>query len=101
LVDDALRTLHLDHVRSRGPGPLLTDSEVITIEIVGAFLGIASDVALFTHFRRYHSTAFPHLQHINRTTFIRQAANLWNVKRRPPSLPREVVVPADDQWIVG
>jgi hypothetical protein len=36
LVDDRLQGLRL---RSRGPAPTLSDAEVLTIEIVGEFLG--------------------------------------------------------------
>jgi hypothetical protein len=35
-------------VRSRGPAPKLSDSEVITMEIVGEFLGIDTDKASTT-----------------------------------------------------
>lgn len=99
-VDDALRTLDLARVRQRGPEPTLTDSEVITMGIVGSFLGLASDVAIFTHFRRYHAAAFPRLLTIHLTSFTRQAANLWDVQRRLHLYLAERVVPADDRWIV-
>lgn len=68
-------------LRSRGPVPALADSEVLTIEVAGEFLGIATDAGLWAHFRRYHAAEFPALQHVDRTTFLRQAANLWYVKR--------------------
>lgn len=79
LVDDWLKDQSL---RRRGPAPTLRDSEVLTIEIVGEFLGIDTDKGLFLHFRRYYSEWFPALCQINRTTFVRQAANLWAVKYR-------------------
>ena len=37
LIDDRLKDLR---VRQRGPSPEISDSEVLTIEIVGQFLGI-------------------------------------------------------------
>ena len=51
------------------------------VEIVGEFWGLDTDRALFRHFRRYHAAEFPALAHVNRTTFARQAANLWRVKQ--------------------
>ena len=37
-------------LRQRGPQPTLTDSEVLTIEVVGAFLGMSTDMQVFTYF---------------------------------------------------
>ncbi len=81
LVDDSLKELGLENVRARGPQPTLADSEVISIEVVGEFLGLDADRDLFRHFRRHHAAAFPALTRVCRTTFVRQAANLWRVKR--------------------
>jgi len=77
LTDDWLKGKKL---RQRGPSPELCDSEVLTIEIVGEFLGIDTDEGLYEHFRRYYGEWFPALKGIHRTTFLRQAANLWAVK---------------------
>ena len=82
LVDDSLKELGLENTRARGPRPTLADSEVITIEIVGEFLGLDADRDLFRHFRSSYADAFPALTLICRTTFVRQATNLWQVKRR-------------------
>lgn len=80
-IDDALdRLLGERRLRQRGPAPRLADSEVLTIEVVGEFLGLDQDTALVNHFRRYHADLFPALMRIHRTTFVRQAANLWRVK---------------------
>lgn len=69
-------------VRQRGPKPTLHDSEVLTMEVVGTFLGIEQDKALYLFFRRHYGDWFPGLRQIHRTTFVRQAANLWWVKLR-------------------
>ncbi len=66
--------------RQRGPNPTLDDREVLTIEIVGEFLGIDTDEGLFRHFRRHYAEWFPALRKVHRTTFARQTANLWKVK---------------------
>jgi hypothetical protein len=83
LFDTELEALNLTPraLRPRGPAPALCDSEVLTIEAAGEFLGIATDAGLYEHFCRYHSGEFPALPRVTRTTFLRQAANLWAVKR--------------------
>jgi hypothetical protein len=78
IVDDWLKGQ--PKLRQRGPQPTLHDSEVLTIEVVGAFLGIDTDKGLFMHFRRHYGSWFPALRRVHRTTFVRQAANLWAVK---------------------
>jgi len=43
-VDDWLKGKRL---RERGPQPLLSDSEVLTIKIIGEFPGLDTDKAIF------------------------------------------------------
>jgi hypothetical protein len=83
LIDDTF-TVALDGkaVRQRGPQPLLSDSEVLTMEAVGEYLGLDQDKAIFAYFRRHFGHFFPALRRIHRTTFARQAANLWRIKER-------------------
>lgn len=78
LTDDWLKGKKL---RQRGPSPKLSDSEVLTIEIVGEFLGIDTDEGLYEYFRRHYGEWFPALKGVHRTTFLRQAVNLWAVKK--------------------
>jgi hypothetical protein len=81
LVDDQLN--HSERsLRARGPRPKLSDSEVITMEIVGEFLGIDTDKGIYTYFKRHYGGYFPKLAEVHRTTFTRQAANLWKVKEK-------------------
>lgn len=79
LVDDRLKGQAL---RQRGPTPTLRDSEVLTMEIVGEFLGIDTDSGIYHYFRRHFRDWFPALGQVHRTTFVRQAANLWRVKQQ-------------------
>jgi Transposase DDE domain len=79
LIDDWLAGQRL---RQRGPQPTLADSEVLTIECVGEFLGIDTDKGLYEHFRRHWGAWFPALGRVHRITFVRQAANLWAAKHR-------------------
>jgi hypothetical protein len=81
VVDEAItRTSNGRRLRQRGPAPLLADSEVVTMEVVGEYLGLAQESALFAYFRRHYAHYFPALRSLHRTTFVRQAANLWRLK---------------------
>ena len=100
LVDDLLKTLDLPRLRQRGPAPALADSEVITIELVGEHLGLDRDVRLLWHFRHYHAADFPGLTRVHRTTFVRQAANLWRVKQLLQRRLAEQLAGAGADWLV-
>jgi hypothetical protein len=50
------------------------------MEVVGEYLGLAQDSALFAYFRRHYAHFFPALRALHRTTFVRQAANRWWLK---------------------
>jgi len=65
-------------VRRGGFPPALTDEEVITIELCGEYFKLASDEDIFDYFQAHFQAWFPQLQ--DRTLFVRQAANLWQVK---------------------
>jgi hypothetical protein len=86
LIDELLAELGADpdwrRIRQRGPAATLADSEVLTMEAVGEFLGLDQDVAIYRYFRREHPDWFPALTGVHRTTFARQAANLWAVKEQ-------------------
>ena len=63
LVDDFVRDLCCGHeLRQRGPRPTLADSEVLTAEIVGEFLGLDTDQGLHAYFRRHFGHLFPRLR---------------------------------------
>lgn len=52
------------------------------MEIVGEYLGLERETALFAYFRHHYPHFFPALRSLHRTTFTRQAANLWRLKER-------------------
>lgn len=82
-IDDLLKQSFADkRLRERGAQPVLSDSEVLTLEIIGEYLGFEQDKDLFNYFRRHYEHFFPNLRQIHRTTFVRQAANLWRVKEQ-------------------
>jgi Transposase DDE domain len=64
----------------RGPPPKLSNAEILTLEIVGEFLGIDTDKDIYLFFRRHYDGWFPALGEVHRTTFARQPAKLWKVK---------------------
>lgn len=80
-IDEHLQAL-LDAypVRARGFDPGLSDAEVLTLEIVGEFLGHHSDTAIWRYCKRHWYDWFPKLPH--RTSFVRHAANLWCYKQQ-------------------
>src|SRR5262249_62221442 len=96
-----MKALDLGGLRRRGCEPRLADSEVITLEVVGEFLGIDADRELFRHFRTYHTAEFPALARVSRTTFARQAANLWRVKHLLQSRLADWLSGDDPRWLAG
>jgi hypothetical protein len=81
-VDDFFQVItHGSLLRKRGFAPTLGDSEVITMEIVGEFLGIDTDTDIWKYFRNHWSHFFPQLVNISRSSFARQGANLWQYKQ--------------------
>ena len=67
-------------IRRRGFAPSLSDSEIITMEIVGEFKGIDADKGIWNYFKGHWLKLFPRL--LSRSTFVRQAANLWCYKQQ-------------------
>ncbi len=85
-TDDAmkqcLQQLPQARLRERGPLPTLCDSEVLCMEVVGAYLGLEQDQAIYDYFVRHYTHFFPALSRVHRTSFTRQATNLSHFKER-------------------
>jgi hypothetical protein len=80
-VDDLLKEITQGQpIRAKGFAPALSDSEVMTMEIVAEYQGIDTDQAIWCYFRRHWLAWFPRLG--SRSSFVRQAANLWQYKQR-------------------
>ena len=80
LIDDELEKILLGKkLRQRGRLPGLSDSEVITMEIVGEFLGKDCDTDIWQYFMMHWLHFFPKIP--DRTNFAKQAANLHVLKR--------------------
>ena len=80
LIDDLFKELFPNAIRSRGYEPKLSDSEVITMEIVGEWLGYHKDIEIWKYFRRHWFHFFPDMP--SRTKLASQGANLWSVKQK-------------------
>ncbi len=78
LVEKYLDDVIHEPLRKRGPAARLSDSEAITMEIVGEFLGFHEDKAIWQYFAQHWKDWFPGLG--SRKTFVKQMANLWRVK---------------------
>ena len=84
LVDDLMEALlGGQRLRKRGPDPTLDDREVLTVEVVGEFLGLDTDTGIFGFFGRHYGEWFPALGVVHRTTFTRQAACLLYTSPSP------------------
>lgn len=80
IIDDELKNLlGSERLRQRGRKPKLEDSEVLTMEVVGEFLGNDCDTDIWNYFKSHWTHFFPHIP--DRSNFVRQAANLHVVKR--------------------
>ena len=95
LVDDFLKAF--PGLRKRGPSPQLTDAEVITMEIVGEFLGRGSDKEIYDYFRTHWLLWFPGIG--CRTAFTRQSANLWNIKMQFQTEMARRISPDNDLFL--
>lgn len=65
-------------IRRGGFNPALTDQELLTLEICEVYFKLHSDKDLFDYFQSHYKHFFPNLR--DRPSFVRQAANLWQVK---------------------
>jgi hypothetical protein len=96
VIDEMLPTATKgQRLRERGPMPKLTESEVSTMELVATYLGLSQDQEVFDDFRRHDTHFFPEMARVARTTWLRQAANLWAVKERLWCLIRDILVLSD------
>lgn len=81
LVDDVLKkSLKDQKLRKRGFKPSLSDSEMITMEVVAEFLGIDTDKGAWEYFCNHWKEWFPKIG--SRANFAKHAANLWCVTQQ-------------------
>lgn len=58
----------------------MSDSEVITLELVGEYLGYGSDKAIWSYFKTNWNQYFPNIR--SHTSFARQCANCFKLKKQ-------------------
>ena len=59
LIDEMMPMIVKDQrLRAKGPVPKLTDSEVITMEVVGSYLSLSQDKKLFNYFQQHYPHFF-------------------------------------------
>lgn len=81
LVESELKKLlRGERLRSRGFEPKLSDAEVITMDIVGEFLGQDTDTRIWRYFKHHWFSWFPGLG--SRVNYAKQSANLWRMKQK-------------------
>ena len=79
VVDELISAVAPVKILQRGFKPQLSDSEVITMEIVAEFLGIDTDKQILEYFSHHWKSWFPNDG--SRSNFSRQTANLWQIKQ--------------------
>ena len=63
LIDEMMPMIVKDQrLRAKGPVPKLTDSEVITMEVVGSYLSLSQDKKLLNYFQQHYPHFFPALR---------------------------------------
>lgn len=81
VIDDLINfSLKGKKLRQRGFEPDLSDSEVITMEIVAEHQGIDTDKGAWKYFVDHWHGWFPKIG--SRSNFAKHAANLWGIKQR-------------------
>jgi len=66
-------------LRQSGFEPKLSDSEVMTMDIVGEFLGKDTDTSIWRYCKEHWRAWFPGLG--SRVNYAKQSANLWGIKQ--------------------
>ena len=79
IIDELYQELYPKGVRGGGFAPRFSDVEALTLAIVGEYLGIKRDKAMYEYFVKHYSQWFPQLP--KRTQLVRQWSNLWQVEQ--------------------
>jgi hypothetical protein len=84
-------------LRHRGTAPSLSDEEVLTMLVVGEYLGLGSDKKIWSYFTQHWSEWFPKIG--CRTSFTRQSANLINVLSKMQQILSEKLCDHTDLYL--
>lgn len=78
MIDEYYQKIVTNKLRQGGFAPKLTDSEIITMEIVGEFLQMDTDVQIHRYFHTHWLSWFPTIG--SSANFAKQCVNLLQVK---------------------
>lgn len=82
LIDDLYQDLLLScKVRKSGYSPILADSEIISMLVIGEFLGFSDNKKIWLYFKSHYLAYFPTLDYVRYKIFNKQATCLWYVIR--------------------
>lgn len=82
LIDDMYSKMTANQkLRKAGYAPLLNDSEIITMLLVGEFFGISDNKKIWLYFKSNYLSYFPSLEKVQYKIFNKQATNLWHIIR--------------------
>lgn len=80
LIDDLyLKIFANSSLRKAGFAPILKDSEVITMVLIGEILGLSDNKKIWLLFKSNYLDYFPRLELVRYKIFNKQATNLWHV----------------------
>lgn len=96
-VDNYLKDANLINLRKRGEPPSLSDAEVITMEIVGEYLGHGSDKRIWSYFKEHWRHFFPKIP--CRSSFAKQCVNLSEVKKKLQKYVSELLSKDKDLYL--
>lgn len=80
VAEELKKILGNTRLRTKGYRPKLSDEEVLTMELAGEYLSLSKDKQIWSYFKTHYKAWFPNLG--TRETFIRQSANLHELKNR-------------------
>lgn len=80
LLDDLYKNFIKKHkIRKAGFNPILQDSEIITMLIIGETLNLADNKQIWLYFKANHQDYFPAIMNVSYKVFNKQATNLWHI----------------------
>lgn len=81
IIDDLMKKNGTNQklLRKSGFQPALSDSEMITMEVISEFSGVDTDKGAWEYFCNHWRFLFPNLG--SRANFAKHAANLWAIKQ--------------------
>lgn len=80
IIEQFYSAIVIQPLRSRGFPPALSDIEILTIQIVGEFLGLDSDKNIWFYFKHNWFEWFPKLG--SYPNFCKHCAKLWHVSQQ-------------------